>query len=539
MFKKIFGKIEHAEITLREWILGFFCIVFVRILLENFSNVSLSGFVTSDAPTIIHYFLFFVGVVLSLLLVWRIFIPDHRSGEKFALFGAIVMWLPPIFDLIVSAGKGYRLAYPSVYSLGALFRDVFAFWGMARINGATPGIYLEILLITGGVFLYAIFATKSAIRSVAAAVFSYLTIFAWSMTPSILTIIGNFFAGNGAYQTVAQFFTNSAAPSLISGNFLHPTIILSPLRSFEIFFDVVLAQVYYIIIFFLFAAYIFATRRQKFFAVVGNSRPLRLFYYYVSFVLGGVLALRLTHSAVSFNWLDVIYFIVIAVAYYCAWLFAVGTNDIADVEIDKISNPMRPLASGGLAEADMKNANFFFLAFALIGGFLSGHYVLFMMIAALAISYVYSAPPLEFRRIPLFGNFLMSLAYLTFFLSGFFVFGADKSIHAFPLEYAILVIAAITIGTTVKDIKDADGDRAVGIMTLPALFGEKNGKRIVGAMLALAFLLAPLILGISRLVIPSLIAGVLAYTVINHKPYREWQIFVLYFLYAATVIVLF
>jgi geranylgeranylglycerol-phosphate geranylgeranyltransferase len=539
MFKKFLGKIENAEITLKDWILGFLCVAFIRILLENFSNVSMSGFVTSDVSTIVHYNLFFAGIALTLLLIIGVFTSDFKSGEKFILFGLLIMWFPPIFDLITSSGSGTRLAYPIGYSLKSLLAYFFYFLGKVHINGVTSGIYFEILSIIFGVCLYVIFKTRSVLKGVAAGCLAYLAVFLWSAVPSFLVIVYNFFAANGGYATASQFFAASTASSLVGKNFLHPTIILTAARGFEIFFNVMMSQVFYIAMSILFAVYMYLSRRRKTAAVIRNCRPLRALYYYAAFILGFLLAMHITHPHISFNWLDIVSLFTLGIAYFCAGSFAIGVNDLADVEIDKVSNQTRPLVSGELTETDMKNANFFFLIWALAGGFISGHFILFLMLAILALSYIYSAPPLELKRIPVLESFLISLVYLAVFMSGFFTSSADQSIRAFPLEYMFLIIVTLTLATTVKDIKDIEGDRRVGAMTIPVLFGEKNGKRVVGICLALAFLLVPLILKLNALIIPSILAAILAYVVVNRKPYREWLIFALYFAYAAAVVILF
>ncbi len=217
-------------------------------------------------------------------------------------------------------------------------------------------------------------------------------------------------------------------------------------------------------------------------------------------------------------------------------MYAMGVNDIADIDIDKISNSGRPLVRGELSVDDVKNANLIFLIWALVGGFLAGYYAMFMVVVALALSHIYSAPPLRIRRFPLLSTFLMSLAFLAVVLAGFYTLSGDKSIGAFPVRYLILIVVGTTLGNNVKDMKDIEGDRAAGIKTIPVLFGEKNGKRVIGTLLALAFLLVPLILGLSGLVVPSFIAALLAYCFVNRKNYREWPVFVLYFLYIAVVI---
>lgn len=242
----ILEKIKNIDVGFRGLIIGFCSIVFVRILLENFSSVSLSGVITSDAPTIVHYALFYIGTALLLLLLRRIFIPDFSGGENLVLFVALFLWVTPIFDLIVSRGGGYFIAYPTASSLQALIKNFFGFLTLVPINGVTPGHRLQALFGFFAVCFYIIYETRSVWKAVSASILSYAAIFSWAWMPSILKIIHDFFAPSGNLQSTTQFFINSIASSLIAQNFLHPTIILQPMRSFEIFFDVTMSQVYYL-----------------------------------------------------------------------------------------------------------------------------------------------------------------------------------------------------------------------------------------------------------------------------------------------------
>ena len=123
-------------------------------------------------------------------------------------------------------------------------------------------------------------------------------------------------------------------------------------------------------------------------------------------------------------------------------------------------------------------------------------------------------------------------------MSGFYFAGSKKLISDFPPRILLLIVVFFTLAGTVKDIKDTEGDRAEGISTIPVLFGEKRGKEITGALVVIALLSVPVILGIKILFWPSLAAAVLGYIFVNTKPYREWPLFVAYFVYVAAVLLL-
>ena len=535
MFRKLLEKIDNTEVTLKDWILGILCIIFVRILLENFFSTSLSGMLASDFATIVHCYLYYLGVALSLMILHGVFVPNIRRGEKIAIIVFFGSWIPPLLDFVISKGGGYYLGYPFISSISGLVRVFFDFFGAVPIVGVTPGMRVQAIVAILGVLFYVIYATKSVLKGVAAAFSVYVVAFLWAFAPSIMKVVSDF-SWSGGFRSVGQFFIDSANSSIVARNFLDPTVQLSYLRAAETFFDAAMSHAYYIVISILLVLYVYQSRPLKTLAVLKNSRPRQVIPYQLLLLAGFFLAWTITRPQIVFNWLDVVTIVALFIGMYCASMYAMGANDIADINVDRVSNPERPLIRGELSVDDVKNANLIFLIWALVGGFLAGYYALFMMAAALALSHIYSVPPLRAKRLPLFATFLMSLAFLAVVLAGFYTLSGDKSIQAFPVRYLFLVIIGTTLGNNVKDMKDVEGDRAAGIKTIPVLFGEKNGRRIVGAFLALAFLLVPPILGIWRLIIPSLIAAALAYYFVNRKNYREWPVFVLYFIYVAIAV---
>ncbi|MBU6500465.1 MAG: UbiA family prenyltransferase [Patescibacteria group bacterium] len=535
MLKKLLVKIENANIGFKELVVGFSAIVFVRIFLENFSSIPLSGVITSNTSTILHYFLYYTVNTLSVALILGLSVGNFRKAWNFILFGLLIEWLPPIYDLIVSAGNGYPMHYPPIDSWQVLLGHFFMVGGGA-VNLTTPGQTLQISLIVVGILIYVILSTKSITRGVVAALLSYSAIFFWATSPTIIKVINDFFHPEVAGQTLIQFFSAEISRSMLIKNFLHPTISVQPLRAYEIFFGVTMSSFYYIAASVLIVAILLLMDKRKTLATLGNSRMIHAVYYYAILVSGFLVAINLTGSIIAFGWLDSFSLLSLAVASFCARMFAVGINDLYDIEIDKISHPKRPLPSKTLTEGDIKDANLFFLIWALVGAFIVGHYVFFMMLVIISVSYIYSAPPLRLKRIPLFANFLMSLAYFSLFASGFFMASADQSIRALPIRYLFLITIVFTLGTTVKDLKDIDGDRAAGVMTIPVIIGRNNGRRIIGLLLSSAFFLVPIILNIRTILIPSLIAAIAGYLIVVSNHYKDNFIFILYIAYIIVII---
>jgi 4-hydroxybenzoate polyprenyltransferase len=112
-----------------------------------------------------------------------------------------------------------------------------------------------------------------------------------------------------------------------------------------------------------------------------------------------------------------------------------------------------------------------------------------------------------------------------------------NSVQNFPINVACLILIVFTLGFNAKDIKDYVGDKVDGIYTIPVLLGLERGKKIIGVLSVVCFILVPFMFrnNITKLLPISIIAGLLSFFLIIRKKYNETPLFLLYFAYAATV----
>ncbi|GAY32030.1 hypothetical protein CUMW_000170 [Citrus unshiu] len=141
-------------------------------------------------------------------------------------------------------------------------------------------------------------------------------------------------------------------------------------------------------------------------------------------------------------------------------------NDWYDREIDAINEPYRPIPSGAISENEAGHdfPTIFWLA---VGGSL--------------LSYIYSAPPLKLKQNGWIGNFALGASYISLpWWAGQALFGTlTPDIIVLTLLYSI---AGLGIAI-VNDFKSVEGDRAMGLQSLPVAFGPETAKWIcVGAI---------------------------------------------------------
>ncbi|CAG9461806.1 unnamed protein product [Pedinophyceae sp. YPF-701] len=158
-------------------------------------------------------------------------------------------------------------------------------------------------------------------------------------------------------------------------------------------------------------------------------------------------------------------------------------NDWYDREIDAINEPYRPIPSGKISENEVI-AQIWVLLLAGCGiaytlDVAQGHEfptVLVLAVFGSFISYIYSAPPLKLKQSGWAGNYALGSSYIALpWWAGQTVFGT------LTLDVAILTILYSIAGlgiAIVNDFKSIEGDRQMGLNSLPVAFGIDGAKYI-------------------------------------------------------------
>jgi chlorophyll synthase len=159
-------------------------------------------------------------------------------------------------------------------------------------------------------------------------------------------------------------------------------------------------------------------------------------------------------------------------------------NDWFDRHVDAINEPNRPIPSGripgrwglGLAIAGS--------LISLAASFLLGPAVAAATAFALVIAWAYSMPPVRLKASGWWGPLACAFAYegLTWFT------GASAMLGGMPSAPVLLIAGLYALGAfgimTLNDFKAVEGDRQMGIASLPVQFGTVTAARIAcGVML--------------------------------------------------------
>lgn len=115
--------------------------------------------------------------------------------------------------------------------------------------------------------------------------------------------------------------------------------------------------------------------------------------------------------------------------------------------------------------------------------------------------------PLRLRRFPLLLIGLIGLASLAAVMAVFYALSPDETVDAFHMRWIVLIVVIFTMTANVKDVKDHKGDADDRVVTLPAIFGNRNSRLVIGVLLALSFLLVPTFLATNTIWIPTIIGA--------------------------------
>ena len=219
-------------------------------------------------------------------------------------------------------------------------------------------------------------------------------------------------------------------------------------------------------------------RRLEFSAVLELLKPVTWFAAVWAFVCGAVSA------GVPFDgrWGEVALGTLLCGPLVCATSQAI--NDWHDRHVDAINEPGRPIPSGRIPGEWGLYIAMIWAALSLLVAARFGAWGLYATAAGLFFAWAYSAPPLRLKRNGWWGNAAVAVCY-----EGLpWITGAAIMAGGAP-DWRILVMAGLySFGAhgimTLNDFKSIEGDRRMGLGSLPARLGAERAAFVACAMMA-------------------------------------------------------
>ena len=163
-----------------------------------------------------------------------------------------------------------------------------------------------------------------------------------------------------------------------------------------------------------------------------------------------------------------------------------AVNDWFDRHVDAINEPGRPIPSGRVpGRWGLYLAIGWSLVSALVATTLS-RWGLLATLLGLALAWGYSAPPLRFKQNAWIGNLAVGVSYegLAWITGAAIMLGG-----AMPGPRILALAALYSLGAhgmlTLNDYKAIEGDRLMGIKSLPATLGPTRAARVAAATILL------------------------------------------------------
>lgn len=478
----LINRVELLEISISYFFVTLFFIITLRNFLEFFSDKK-----EILLENLFHYYAFYFSLIFSLIILFRFITKDNIVKVfKIITFGTMAIFIAPIVDLFLNKDYNYCYLLPGTHD--NLLERFLLFFGNTGECGITIGLRVEIAIILFGCLIYFYVKTKSKIKTIIAIFLSYCLFFIYFTSPFIVAWILSIFD-------------------------LKYTLVDLPMLQYFLF-----------LIFIQIVILAFTYDKKTFFNLVKDLRYIRIFFFLLLFILGAVIG-RLDIEEFSLSQELFFNFILIPISFLYAFIFAIITNNLADYNIDKISNANRPHVNSELkiTKQAYEKIAWLSLFLSIIYSAAVGEEVFFLMLLFSGNYFIYSFPPLRLKRITLFSKVFISLNSLIMIMMGYIML--TSSIIIFPFKIAIFIILGFTAAANFIDIKDYEGDKQEGIKTLPVVFGLKNAKLLIGTIFFLINIFACLIFGNIVNLSFLLIFGLVEFLLIIRKKYYEKLVF--------------
>jgi chlorophyll synthase len=163
-----------------------------------------------------------------------------------------------------------------------------------------------------------------------------------------------------------------------------------------------------------------------------------------------------------------------------------AVNDWFDRHVDAINEPNRPIPSGRIPGRWGLYIAIGWTGLSLLVATLLGPWGFGAAVIGLALAWAYSAPPIRLKRNGWWGNSAVAACYegLPWFT------GAAVMVGGWPGWPVVVLATLYSIGAhgimTLNDFKSVEGDRRMGIASLPVLLGVERAAHVACLFMVLA-----------------------------------------------------
>ena len=210
-------------------------------------------------------------------------------------------------------------------------------------------------------------------------------------------------------------------------------------------------------------------------------KPITWFPPMWAFACGGVSS----RKSFSDNWDLIIWGILLTGPWVCATSQAV--NDWFDRHVDAINEPNRPIPSGRMPGRWGLYIAVIWTFLSLLWAWRLGTWGFAATTLGLLLAWAYSAPPIRLKANGWLGNTACALSYegLAWATGAAVMLGGSM-----PSQKTIALALLFSLGAhgimTLNDFKAVEGDKQMGVRSLPVQLGVVNAARVACALMLIA-----------------------------------------------------
>lgn len=533
---KLFSSEE--KISIEKILFSIFAISTIRAFVENYSSPSPSQFFFSWRDLYLQFPLYYISIFLSFGLLLYFFTKKALAQIiNFEIKIFLIALLPPIIDLLLTSGKGSQISYLLIEPKD-FFSTFFKTMNPLGYEGITAGIHIAAYLILAAFSIFVFKSTQNIFKSITTALVGYIILFSYAILPSIIAL-PQFLIDKSASIPQSYIKTINESWLITTGEKTNPSFLfqLQPINFIEQYTNEPTTQIFFLFIFLQLIAYLFIFNKKFLNEIKRNLRLERILYWFIIACIGIIIGIK-NFSEINFsNTINIITLLIFLTLIMLNIWLAVCVNDQEDIEIDKISNPDRPLVKKTVSLEEWHYFQIILLTLIAFGTAIMNHAVAFLLITAQTSYYIYSAKPLRLKHHFLTSSILIGISSVVISMAGFFLVSPDQHLKAFPIKAVFIIGITYALISNFKDIKDFFGDKHEGIQTMPVVFGLRNSKIIIATLFAIVIISVPIIMKIYAMLLPSVIISIFLYYLFIKKEYQEKYIFLTFFLYAISLFI--
>jgi chlorophyll/bacteriochlorophyll a synthase len=188
-----------------------------------------------------------------------------------------------------------------------------------------------------------------------------------------------------------------------------------------------------------------------------------------------------------------------------------AANDWYDRHVDAINEPDRPIPSGRIPGQWGYYIAILWTGLSLLLAAALGQFVFYAAVVGLVLAWVYSAPPLRLKQNGWYGNAAVGLCY-----EGLPWFTGAAVVSATMPDWRVVTLAVLfSIGAhgimTLNDFKSVEGDRRMGVRSLPVQLGVPLANRLACISMAVPqVVVVGLLIAWNRPIYAAAVAALLA-----------------------------